>query len=155
VVAFLGETLGISVVGTNLLPAPAYQWYFKGTALPGETNDVLFLANIQDAQAGSYYVVVGNPVSTIASQPATVTIDSSFTVLAQSGFDSSREDWVITEDALGVVGGICDLTQAEPNGWRSSGGSNSSGKNSRPKDHFLEDRYRWWPPRIDRHLEVE
>jgi hypothetical protein len=39
-----------------------YQWRFNGMDLPGATNNVLWLAGLQDSQAGAYSVVVSNIV---------------------------------------------------------------------------------------------
>jgi hypothetical protein len=45
-----------------------YQWKFKGDDLPGATNTVLALTNVQYSQAGTYSVVVNNPLGQSASE---------------------------------------------------------------------------------------
>ena len=69
--------LGGSVTFTNLVvgAAPlAYQWRFKGLPLANATNASLTLSNVQLTDGGDYTVVVSNPINTITSQVATLTI---------------------------------------------------------------------------------
>jgi len=47
---------------------------FNGTALSGATNSALALTNAQTTNAGSYTVVVNNPVGSITSQVAALTV---------------------------------------------------------------------------------
>lgn len=51
-------------------PAPAYQWRFNGLDIPGATNATLGFTNLQEAQAGSYRVVVRNIIGTVRSESA-------------------------------------------------------------------------------------
>lgn len=60
-------------VGQGAL-APAYQWLFNGTPLPGETKDTLTLANVQPSQAGHYTVTVSDGSTTLTSSDATLTV---------------------------------------------------------------------------------
>jgi uncharacterized repeat protein (TIGR03803 family) len=46
--------------------------------LPGQTNSVLSLAEVTDANAGDYYVVVTNDFGSVTSSPATLTITGTF-----------------------------------------------------------------------------
>ena len=46
-----------------------YQWWFNGSALPGETNALLCLRPVRTNQIGSYWVVVSNSLGT-ATGPA-------------------------------------------------------------------------------------
>jgi hypothetical protein len=55
-------------------PPPQYQWRFKGSALPGETNANLFLSNVTTNQAGAYSVVVSNSVGAATSQAAVLVV---------------------------------------------------------------------------------
>ena len=57
-------------------PTPTYQWRFDGISLTGETNTTLALNDVQDANTGSYDVVVTNDVGTVTSYIATLTIVS-------------------------------------------------------------------------------
>ena len=50
------------------------QWFRNGTFLPGATNLVLSLTNVQTAQAGSYCAVVTDPYRSVTSLTATLTV---------------------------------------------------------------------------------
>jgi sugar lactone lactonase YvrE len=61
----------VSVAGT----APfAYQWYFGGAVLPGQTNSTLGLTNLNLADGGGYSVVVTNPYGAATSAVAVLTV---------------------------------------------------------------------------------
>jgi len=51
-------------------PRLSYQWLFEGAPLPGATKASLPLKRVQPAQAGSYSVIVSNPVGTNTSSSA-------------------------------------------------------------------------------------
>ena len=52
----------------------AYQWIFQGAAIGEATNTWLVLSNVQPAQAGSYAVVVSNPVGVVTSSVAVLAV---------------------------------------------------------------------------------
>ena len=52
----------------------SYQWRKDGVDLPGATTDTLFLANVPIAQSGAYSCAVTNPVATVSSAAATLTV---------------------------------------------------------------------------------
>jgi len=58
-------------------PPLSYQWFVNGTnAIPGATNSVLAISNVQPANAGNYSVVVSNPYGSVTSAPpAVLTMD--------------------------------------------------------------------------------
>ncbi len=64
------------VSGTNVTlaalsvgqPALNYQWYFKGTNIPGATNAALPLTGINRASRGDYYAMVWNSLATNTSR---------------------------------------------------------------------------------------
>ncbi|HEU4391225.1 MAG TPA: pectinesterase family protein, partial [Blastocatellia bacterium] len=58
------------------LPAPTYQWMKDGAAIPGATSATLPLPSVQAASAGGYSVVVSNPLTSVTSAPATLTVVS-------------------------------------------------------------------------------
>ncbi|MCX8157435.1 MAG: immunoglobulin domain-containing protein [Verrucomicrobiae bacterium] len=69
----VGQTVQFQAGVTGSEPI-TYQWQRQGTNLPGATNFLLTLANVQTNQAGAYRVVVANPVSSITSTAATLTV---------------------------------------------------------------------------------
>ncbi|MGC8743071.1 MAG: immunoglobulin domain-containing protein [Verrucomicrobiia bacterium] len=68
-----GGTVNFIVSATGSQPI-TYQWKHQGTNLPGATNYILTLSNVQSNRAGSYTVVVGNAVSSTESQAATLNV---------------------------------------------------------------------------------
>jgi len=69
-----GQNASFSVVASGSAPF-SYQWSFDGAAISGATNESLTLTNVQTAEAGSYTVVVTNPVGSVTSQVAMLTVD--------------------------------------------------------------------------------
>ncbi len=69
----VGSALGLSVAASGSAPL-TYQWYKDGTALPGATSAILDLGFAESAEAGNYYTSISNPIGTINSAAATVTI---------------------------------------------------------------------------------
>lgn len=51
-----------------------YQWLLGTNAVPGATNAVLTLANLQTWQSGAYSVLVTNPAGSATSEPAELTV---------------------------------------------------------------------------------
>jgi hypothetical protein len=80
-----GQNASFAVVANGSAPF-SYQWSFDGTAMSGATNASLALTNVQAAQAGSYTVVVANPVGSVTSQVAAliVNVPPSITTQPQS-----------------------------------------------------------------------
>ena len=54
--------------------APVFQWWFAGNPLPGANEPSLTLSQIQPSQAGDYWVVVTNAVSSVTSEVARLTV---------------------------------------------------------------------------------
>ena len=67
-----GTTATFTVTATGT--APGYQWYQGATPIGGATNAALTLLNVQDANAGSYHVVLSNAAGTVTSSDATLTV---------------------------------------------------------------------------------
>ncbi len=67
-----GETARLEVTASGFLQQ--FQWIAGGTNLPGATNPVLILSNVQPANAGSYFVRISNPAGSLDSRPAKLRI---------------------------------------------------------------------------------
>ncbi len=63
-------------VGATGIPTPTYQWRKAGTDIAGATAAMLTLSNLHASDAGSYDVVVSNPLGSVVSQPASLTVVS-------------------------------------------------------------------------------
>ena len=70
VVAGFNATFSVSVSGQQL----AYQWNFKGSAIPGATLPTLTVKKAGAANAGDYTVTVSNSGGTATSKAATLTL---------------------------------------------------------------------------------
>ncbi|MCC5841649.1 MAG: PKD domain-containing protein, partial [Opitutales bacterium] len=72
-VAVQGDTVTFEVAALGS-PEPAYQWYFEGDPLPGETAATLTLINVSPADEGTYFVRVSNSFGHVDSDPATLSV---------------------------------------------------------------------------------
>lgn len=73
--AGLGQDLTFQPVIAGSSPMN-YQWLFQGEPIPGETEPLLTLRNLSDADSGSYSLMVTNPVSTVDSPPVVLVVRS-------------------------------------------------------------------------------
>ena len=71
--AFAGASVSFSVVAAGTSPL-SYQWRKNGVPLSGETNDVLFLTNVQPADMGPYTVFISNGFGSLLSDPALLAV---------------------------------------------------------------------------------
>jgi hypothetical protein len=73
----VGSAAAFEIAAEGALPL-SYQWYQgSSTLIPGATNPVLWLTNVQASASGtSYYVSIINPYTSINSDPATLTVQS-------------------------------------------------------------------------------
>ncbi len=69
-------------------PPLTYQWRFQGGPISGATNSVLNLSNVQLSDAGNYSVVVANPIGTVTSSNALLTVSTGGCANAISGLVS-------------------------------------------------------------------
>ncbi len=85
-----GSNVTMSVTATGTAPL-AYQWRSNGANLAGATTSVLSLPNVQQANSGSYSVIVTNPYGTVTSSVAvlTVLVPPSFTSQPQSATNAA------------------------------------------------------------------
>jgi hypothetical protein len=70
-IVYRGETARFSVAAGGTLPL-MYQWKHAGNNLPGATNAVLSVTNVQTIDLGAYSVGVTNSVSGVISAPASL-----------------------------------------------------------------------------------
>ena len=70
-----GSGVQFSVTDTGV-PAPSYQWYFNNSPFSGATSGTLGFSNAQQSDAGDYTVVVTNPLGSVTSNKATLTVAS-------------------------------------------------------------------------------
>ncbi len=69
----VGGSATFSTTASGGVPL-TYQWRRDATAIPGGTNTILSLTNVQLSQAGNYFVVVSNTSGVATSQVATLTV---------------------------------------------------------------------------------
>lgn len=74
-----GQTVSLSVNATAI-PSPSYQWLFNGVALPNARNSRLTFSSVDWTNSGTYAVVVSNPIGSVTSTPATLTITGNLAV---------------------------------------------------------------------------
>ena len=69
----VGDMASLFVVASSF-PPPAYQWYFQGFPLAGETNASLDFSPLAATNSGNYMVVATNVIGSVTSAPALVTV---------------------------------------------------------------------------------
>jgi alpha-tubulin suppressor-like RCC1 family protein len=122
-----GTTAYLRVAAVGALPF-TYQWRFNGVDLPGATNAVLELNNLQFSQAGSYSVVVRNAFGAATSTGMTLGIVAFFITahpqdqntyrgatvrlsVAASGQGAFNYQWRYNDaDLTGATGRVLELT---------------------------------------------
>lgn len=84
-----GTTATFSVGGSGTSPL-AYQWFFGGTALAGQTNATLVVSNVQPSNAGAYYAQMSNGAGSALSSSANLTVSTNWSLtvprLSATGF---------------------------------------------------------------------
>jgi photosystem II stability/assembly factor-like uncharacterized protein len=70
---FLGDPVSFCV-NAVAGPPPVWQWRFQGADIPDATNTCLDLYRVGDDQAGDYVVVVSNPLGSVTSAVAQLTV---------------------------------------------------------------------------------
>lgn len=63
-------------VSAAAVPAPTYQWYVNGSAFNGATANTLSISNVRSSDAGEYSVTITNPLGSIASEKAVLTVNA-------------------------------------------------------------------------------
>src|SRR5262249_20357193 len=77
-----GTTASFSVTANGTAPLN-YQWFKGAGPLAGVTSATLTLANVADANAGSYSVVISNAAGSVTSSAAILTVLDAPTILSQ------------------------------------------------------------------------
>lgn len=95
---FWGNSVTFSVEVNSDSPV-TYQWQFNGIKLPGETNQTLVLTDLQPDDAGFYGVVVSNPVGSVRSADAELTISQ----IAAWGFNPFSPTTNVPPNLINVV----------------------------------------------------
>jgi uncharacterized delta-60 repeat protein len=86
-------TFDVGVVGTEPF---SYQWYenreFSTNAIPGATNSVLTLANLEGHEAWQYWVTVSNALGTVTSRPVSLRVIGR-PALSSHSFSATNGAW--------------------------------------------------------------
>src|ERR1035437_6245268 len=73
IITLVGGAVSFSAAASGTAPI-YYQWQKNSSPLAGATGNTLNLTNVQNADAGSYSLIVSNNVGTATSSAATLTI---------------------------------------------------------------------------------
>ena len=90
-----GASTTFNVMATGTTPL-TYKWLFNGSAISGATASNYNLANVQLSNSGSYLVVITNPVGSITSSVAILTVNPTpaWVVVYADNFDTnSSVNW--------------------------------------------------------------
>lgn len=108
VVVAINQPATFRVTATGI-PAPTYQWRFKGTDIAGATDTTYSIPSAAPANVGAYDVVVKNSMGTVTSSAATLTVGIA---LANPSFE---------EDIFSTYPGYVSLNW-DITGWTALGG---------------------------------
>jgi hypothetical protein len=97
-----GATFSVAATTSPL----TYQWQFQSVNMPGETNQSLSLLRVKASQGGAYRVIVSNPIGSVTSLVAVLTVNvptGAPNISAQPGNKSIRvgETAVLSVGATG------------------------------------------------------
>ena len=79
-----GSTVTLSVVATGAAPITC-KWRKDGVDIPGATGTTLTLSSVGGRDAGQYDVVVTNPVGSVTSDYATISVNSPVSIVKHPG----------------------------------------------------------------------
>src|SRR5262249_37351581 len=72
-------TFAVSATG---VPAPSYQWLFNGSPITGAAAPEFVIESVSPTNMGNYAVIITNSVGSITSAVATLTVNSTMSVVA-------------------------------------------------------------------------
>lgn len=111
-----GATAQFAVTAVAV-PAPTYQWYVNGSPFNGATSSTLSLPNVRSADAGEYSVAITNPLGSITSEKAVLTVSAISTPPPAIGGGSSGGGGAASPWFLGAILALWlgrKLRRAEP-----------------------------------------
>ena len=113
-----GGTATISVQASGK-PVPSYQWQFNGRDIPGATNTVLTLTNVQPAHAGSYRVVANNFIDKVVSAPAFLSVAQQQLILKPGSAVISNGAFRLVIEGSGAQSVVIEANTSlcNPSGW--------------------------------------
>jgi Ig-like domain-containing protein len=82
--AAIGEIIALSVQATGE-PMPAFQWRKDGVPVTGATDSRFTIASATPADAGAYDVVASNPLGSVSSERARVSVGKRFQTISFQG----------------------------------------------------------------------
>ena len=103
----VGESVTLVVAATGV-PAPTYQWKFKGANILGATSNTYTLRNFQTTNAGNYAVVVSNSRGTVTSSSAVLGV-----AVCEPAPPGLVGWWPGEGDATDVAGGASPTVQGD------------------------------------------
>ncbi|HTS20040.1 MAG TPA: pectinesterase family protein [Verrucomicrobiae bacterium] len=75
------QSATFTVVSTNGVPTPTFQWYFGSTPINNATNPTYTISSAAPANAGNYSVFIANSAGSVTSSNAILTVDSAMTAV--------------------------------------------------------------------------
>src|SRR6185503_17905760 len=89
-----GRRVTLSVTLTNGSPPLTYQWFKDGNSIPNATNRIYRITNAQtDLHSGTYYVEITNPLGTVQSEFATLTVipdETAPSIISANSLDGTK-----------------------------------------------------------------
>jgi hypothetical protein len=107
--AVTAGSAGTFSVNATGVPEPTYQWQLNGANIAGATGNSLKLVSIGTADAGDYTVVVTNPLGSVTSTKATLTVTAAPAPPppASSGGGGAPSWWfLVVLGGLGILRGF-------------------------------------------------
>ncbi|HVV74080.1 MAG TPA: LamG-like jellyroll fold domain-containing protein, partial [Verrucomicrobiae bacterium] len=121
-----GSKAAFRVVATSAQPL-SISWFKGNSAIPGATNQTLWLTNVQAGDAADYHAHLANPFTSVDSAPATLTVQSRAVAVPLTGYagiikaDDPVAYWRLDEpsgsltavDAIGSFDGTYDNSKGD------------------------------------------